>query len=238
SWNPHLKALVAKGRHEIELIRGTLTPLWDTFRRLKKKAVAALRNHIASICGYGVETWGHTLVQKGVKNALDSVDTYLDKVICGLPRTANKHVPKLLLGDYVSTYERLLSRYVVKRLHCPAFREIKYAGLPESWWRKAVGELPQEGAYESNGTLHSYGLEKDFIFLGDGAERTEELPIEYQKRCIIYTDGSLDPRKTTETPLGYGGAGAAGVRTCDSSALMVSVPNHCDIQQCEIIAIR
>ncbi|KAF4686601.1 hypothetical protein FOZ60_005029 [Perkinsus olseni] len=148
----------------------------DGCSALSPKGREVIRNHITGVLAYGLVCWGDRLRFKTTRDRISAVDLRLEKVLLGVPGTANPGLCALLSDRKATIYERLCVRYASLWLR----------GLPQA---RSGGER-----WSSN---HIPG----WVHIGNGREVTGTITeglaggkvIFPEVEVVIYTDGSRTP---------------------------------------------
>ncbi|KAF4650010.1 hypothetical protein FOL46_001285, partial [Perkinsus olseni] len=235
SWLPHFEEAVARARREIEMCRRLVGK--DGCSALSPKGREVIRNHITGVLAYGLVCWGDRLRFKTTRDRISAVDLRLEKVLLGVPGTANPGLCALLSDRKATIYERLCVRYASLWLR----------GLPPSpkWWGTVVKQpYPVKGTVDHTVT-NATPLPRGWVHIGNGCEVTGTITeglaggkvIFPEVEVVIYTDGSRTPAvddnddDTTRVGAGY---------YSDSELIgngRVKLPHFANIAQAESLAV-
>ncbi|KAF4648699.1 hypothetical protein FOL47_002909 [Perkinsus chesapeaki] len=202
-WVPHFEEALSRARREIEMCRRLVAR--DGCPCLSHKGREVIRNHITGVLAYGLNCWGERLKFKTTRDRVLAVDLRLEKVLLGLPCSANPELASLLSDRKSTIYEKVCSRF--------AAASVKGISPSRKWWEKVVGCPPPDDNLVDVISTGGPFIAKSSIHIGSGDEIGTSLEHGLTRgreifpgiEAVIYTDGSRIPAsKVTKERVGCG----------------------------------
>lgn len=220
-WLPHFRHSVMKAKAQLVTLRKLIAKHGQPC--LKMRAREIIRHHIISVLAYGLEAWGGALSRYTVRKQLTSLNGGVNKVILGIPSSANPKLAELVVNSDKDLVSTLTNRYLARKFHSREWGASETKLLKRCFGVTALQGIPESLSHSSDGIdACCFKLE------GDGSP-----PLDDGTIPIVYTDGSKFPMDD-----GSHRVGAAFISHHSGEAGLYCLPSHATVQQAELVAIK